>query len=171
MTDGRGNSVNHAWTDPIVARLRELHAQGLSCSRAAKALNTEFKTAFSRSAIIGKLNRLGLSWRGASAPAPQQFNQFKTAKIAKAREIVQVLADAKCSPVSAGGIKAVEHLLFATEYKGRVEAGDITSAVLGLGLDADKEAAVLAVAHNIPQWKALAAVLFRRASRGRRRAA
>lgn len=86
MSEGRGTGINHAWTDPIVARLRQLHAEGLSCSQAAMALNKEFQTSFSRNSVIGKLNRLGLSWRGASAPTTaQQFNQSKVARIAKAR--------------------------------------------------------------------------------------
>lgn len=89
----------------------------------------------------------------------------------KARIVLQVLADARCAPVSAGQIKAVELLLHGQDYKGEVEPGDITSAILALGVtEAEREARVFAAAHKTPLWQALAVVLFRKARRGRRRA-
>jgi GcrA cell cycle regulator len=45
------------WTEEIVATLRDLHAQGLSCGMIAKRFNV------SRNAVIGKCHRLGLKGR------------------------------------------------------------------------------------------------------------
>lgn len=89
----------------------------------------------------------------------------------KARVVLQVLAEAHCAPVRADGVKAVDTLLSDPEYKGQVEAADITSAMLRLGPDAEREAKVFAAAHNVPVWRGLTVILFREARRGRRRAA
>lgn len=89
----------------------------------------------------------------------------------RARVVLQVLAEARCAPVRADGIKAVDVLMNDTEYKGQVEASDLTSALLRLGPDAEKEARVFAAAHNVQVWRGLAVVLFKEARRGRRRAA
>lgn len=89
----------------------------------------------------------------------------------KARIILQVLAEARCTPITAGQIKAVEMLLHDAEYRDQVQAADITSAILAMGPDvAEQEAKVFAAAHNVPVWRALGIVLFKRARRGRRRA-
>lgn len=88
-----------------------------------------------------------------------------------ARVVLQALAEAHCAPVRADGIKAVDALLYDAEYKGQVTPADITSAILHLGPQAEKEARLFAAAHNVPVWKGLTVVLFRGARRGRRRAA
>lgn len=88
-----------------------------------------------------------------------------------ARIILQTLADARCAPVRADGIKAVEVLLHDPEYKGQIEATAITSALLSLGPTADREAAIFAAAHKVQVWRGLTVVLFKEARRGRRRAA
>lgn len=89
----------------------------------------------------------------------------------RSRIVLQVLAEAHCAPVRADGIKAVDTLLSDPEYKGQVEPSDITSTLLHLGPDAEKEARVFAAAHNVPVWRGLTVVLFKGARRGRRRAA
>lgn len=89
----------------------------------------------------------------------------------KARIILQVLAEARCAPVTAGQIKAVEMLLHDAEYRDHVAPADITSALLALGVgEAEREAKVFAAAHNVPAWRGLGVILFRKARRGRRRA-
>jgi len=88
-----------------------------------------------------------------------------------ARVVLQTLSEAHCAPVGAGGIKAVEALLHDGEYKGQVTAADITSALLTMGSEAEREGKIFAVAHNVPIWRGLAVVLFKGARRGRRRAA
>ncbi|WP_374578317.1 hypothetical protein [Phenylobacterium sp.] len=88
----------------------------------------------------------------------------------KARIVLQALAEARCAPINAGQIKAVEMLLHDGEYRDHVEAGDVTSALMALGVGAaEQEAKVFAAAHNVPQWRALGIIIFRRARRGRRR--
>ena len=89
----------------------------------------------------------------------------------RAREVLQVLTEARCAPISAAGIKAVEMLLHDQEYAGQVQAADLSSTILELGPAADQEAKVFAAAHSVPLWKALGIVLYRRSRRGRRRAA
>lgn len=89
----------------------------------------------------------------------------------KARLVLQVLVEAGAAPVAAGQIKAVEMLLCDAEYREEVSPGDITSALLALGIGvAEQEAKVFAAAHKVPVWRALGVVLFRKARRGRRRA-
>lgn len=88
-----------------------------------------------------------------------------------ARVVLQVLAGAHCAPVRADGIKAVDTLLYDAEYKGQVTAADLTSAILQLGPQAEKDARLFAAAHNVSVWKGLTVILFRGARRGRRRAA
>lgn len=87
----------------------------------------------------------------------------------KARIVLQVLTEARCAPVSAGQIKAIEMLLHDGEYAGAVDAGDLTTALIALGDDAEREARIFAAAHKVPVWRALGIVLFKRATRGRRR--
>lgn len=89
----------------------------------------------------------------------------------RARQILQALVEARCAPVSAGLIKAVEMLAFDPEYEGQVELSDVTSALLADPAGVEKEAEVFAAAHGVRLWKALGIVLFKRSRRGRRRAA
>lgn len=89
----------------------------------------------------------------------------------RAREILQVLVEARAAPVAAGQIKAVECLLHDGEFKGEIEPSAITSALIALGSASDQEAAVFAATHQVPLWRALAIVLFRKGRRRGRRAA
>lgn len=89
----------------------------------------------------------------------------------RAREILQVLVEAKSAPVAAGQIKAVECLLHDPEFKGEIEPSGIVNALLILGSGADQEAAVFAATHNTPLWRSLAIVLFKKGRRRGRRAA
>lgn len=90
----------------------------------------------------------------------------------RSREILQALVQARCAPVGAQAIKAVETLMFDAEYKGEVTLEEITTALIAIGPEgAEREAKVFAASHNVPIWRGLAVVLFRRASRGRRRKA
>lgn len=91
--------------------------------------------------------------------------------VAKARVVLQVLTEARCAPVRAEGIKAVDLLLSDPEYRGQVDPKDLTTALIAMGSRAETEARVFAVAHNIQIWRGLAVILFKEARRGRRRAA
>jgi hypothetical protein len=88
-----------------------------------------------------------------------------------ARRVLEVLANAGRAPITARGIKAVELLLYDTEYKGEIDGPDITTAIMSLGAEAERDAAVFAAAHNVPIWRALAVVLFRKGKRRGRRSA
>lgn len=89
----------------------------------------------------------------------------------RARQILEVCASAKLAPVSAAIIKAVEALMTDKEYAEHINPADLTTCLREGGVDAEGEARVFAAAHSVPLWKALAAILFKRAKRGRRRAA
>jgi GcrA cell cycle regulator len=52
-----------SWSDESVERLKTLWNEGLSCSRIARAINSEFSTLFTSNAVIGKIHRLGLGGR------------------------------------------------------------------------------------------------------------
>lgn len=87
-----------------------------------------------------------------------------------ARIVLQVLAEAHCSPIRASGIKAVDVILNDHEYKGEVTAKDVTNALMVLGPDvAEREATIFASAHSVPVWRGLVVVLFKEAKRGKRR--
>jgi GcrA cell cycle regulator len=71
-------STSVAWTADRNAKLRELHALGLSASQMAKLLG-----GVTRNAVIGKCNRMGLGPIGggkASAPAQYRRTPVKPAK-------------------------------------------------------------------------------------------
>lgn len=85
--------------------------------------------------------------------------------------ILKALADAELAPVSAGAIKAAAYLLTEPEYANDIEPTAITEVFQALGSKLDQEADVFAPAHGVPKWKGLAIVLFKKARKGRRRAA
>lgn len=89
----------------------------------------------------------------------------------RARQILDVLGPAKLSPVPAAVIKATEELLTNKEYAGQIDPGDLTTAIRASLGEAESEAKIFAATHNIPLWKALTPILFKRCKRGRRRAA
>lgn len=89
----------------------------------------------------------------------------------RAREILQIIAEAKAAPVAAGQIKAVECLLNDPEFKGEIDPSGIVSALLALGTEASREAAVFSATHGVTQWRALAIVLFKKGRRRGRRTA
>ncbi|WP_092496760.1 DUF6551 family protein [Faunimonas pinastri] len=88
-----------------------------------------------------------------------------------AREILQVLVEAGCAPISAEQIRAAEMLLTDAEYSGDIEAADLVTTIIATREDAEREAKTFAAAHQVPRWKALGIVWFKRKPRGRKRAA
>lgn len=89
----------------------------------------------------------------------------------RARQVLEILVQAGCAPVSAGQIKAVDLLLHDPEYAGEMVADDLVSVIVKLGSMADRDAAVFAATHKVPQWKALAITYFRKGRRRGRRSA
>jgi GcrA cell cycle regulator len=63
--------MESVWTDGMIDRLREFCKTTISNSGIAQALNEEFKTGFTRNAIIGKRARLGFD-RPRSVPLQQK---------------------------------------------------------------------------------------------------
>lgn len=53
-------SWNATWAGPYDETLKELHQKGGTSSEIAAAINRKHKTSFSRNAVIGRINRLGL---------------------------------------------------------------------------------------------------------------
>lgn len=49
------------WDDEHVALLTQLWSEGLSAAKVAEAINRQFGTDYSRNAVVGKLDRLGLT--------------------------------------------------------------------------------------------------------------
>lgn len=85
----------------------------------------------------------------------------------RARQILEVLANAELAPIKAPDIKAAELLLTDPEYCDSIAAEDLTIAVSGSFED---EAKLFAATHKIPVWKALASVWFRNTKKRRRAA-
>jgi GcrA cell cycle regulator len=61
-------SNNERWADFHSDRMEVLWRQGLSASEIARALTREFGLTYSRNAVIGRANRMGLSGRDKAAP-------------------------------------------------------------------------------------------------------
>jgi GcrA cell cycle regulator len=76
------------WTDEKIAMLKRLHKDGESCSQIAVML----RDGCTRSAVIGKLNRLGLSGRTPSKPSSHytRRGRLKTSLL-KAPKLAPVL--------------------------------------------------------------------------------
>lgn len=90
--------------------------------------------------------------------------------VVRAREVLEVLIRGQATPISTVQIRAVECLLHDDEYREDIDADGIVNAMLKLGFVADQEAAVFAATHNVPVFRALAIVLFRKGKRRARRA-
>lgn len=83
----------------------------------------------------------------------------------KAREVLQALADADLAPISHDQVRAAEALLCDPEYAEDFSPERLTAALRALTPAIMAEVRELAVAKRLPVWRALAALLFRRAAR------
>lgn len=88
----------------------------------------------------------------------------------RARQILEVLANAELQPITGLQIKACETLMTDPEYCEQVEPDALADAIRGNALVLDDEAAVFAATHRMPKWKALTSVWFRRCKKKRRAA-
>lgn len=92
--------------------------------------------------------------------------------VVKARQVLQVLVEAKCAPVSADLIKAAAELLFGPAYAGQIKADDLATTIRGITSTIESEARQLGLAKKLPFWRALVIVLYqRRRGHGSRSAA
>ncbi|MDE2577924.1 MAG: hypothetical protein KGL46_03880 [Hyphomicrobiales bacterium] len=80
-----------------------------------------------------------------------------------ARQVLQVLADAKCAPITPDLIKAVDELLFASHYKGSIKSEDLSTIIRAGGFETETKQ--LAAAKSLPFWRALVIVLSNRRPR------
>src|SRR5262249_22425008 len=69
--ENRHNKFDSGWTDERVACLRQLWSEGLSASQ----ISRQFKLAFTRSAVLGKVHRLGLEAREPRQPARSRLKR------------------------------------------------------------------------------------------------
>lgn len=79
----------------------------------------------------------------------------------RAAEILSALAAADLAPISGDSIRLGELLLCDPAYEGQFDAERLTAAMRGLTAKTHAEARELGIAHRLPVWRALAAVLAR----------
>nr|WP_278422937.1 DUF6551 family protein [Brucella anthropi]DAM62883.1 MAG TPA: Stage 0 sporulation protein J, Chromosome segregation, Chromosome organization [Caudoviricetes sp.] len=77
-----------------------------------------------------------------------------------ARRVLEICHKTNMAPVSAGLIRAVEHLVFAKEYQGEIDVERIPAVVIALGPSLDVEAARFAAERKVPVWRAIASVIY-----------
>lgn len=63
------------WTSERLFRLRQLHDQGLSFSKIARAMNADFNLALTPNACIGKARRANFPMRYKPPPAPKAYKR------------------------------------------------------------------------------------------------
>lgn len=91
--------------------------------------------------------------------------------VMKARMILEVLAKASLTPITADHIKAAEYLMTDPEFHDQFEPEDLTREIETAGKAAEHEAKLFSVAHKVPMWRALAVQWFRKTRKKRRAAA
>jgi GcrA cell cycle regulator len=67
------------WANEHLDALREYLAKGMSYSETAKAINARFKTAYSRSAAIGRARRMGVAGPGHAEDLPSDLPKHRPA--------------------------------------------------------------------------------------------
>lgn len=102
-------------------------------------------------------------------PPPRQTTAISTIKavinkhgVIRAREVLEVLANAEMGPLTAPQIKAVELLLTDIQYAERIAPEELTNAIVDMLFTAEDEAKLFAAAHKVPLWKALAVTWFQK---------
>lgn len=101
--------------------------------------------------------------------SPRQTTAISTIKVVinrhgviRAREVLEVLANAELGPLTAPQIKAVELLLTDKQYAERIAPEELTNTIVDMLFTAEDEAKVFAAAHKVPYWKALAVTWFQK---------
>lgn len=83
--------------------------------------------------------------------------------VERAREVLAALARADLAPIAADHIRAGEALLCDPDYAEDFDAERLTAAMRALSPEITAEARALAAAKQLPAWRALTAMLYRRA--------
>ena len=89
---GRRNNYSTPWTDELIARLKELWAEGFSASQIADELHPLFREGLTRCGVLGKVHRLHL-------PARKPRRHPMTRKVLPHRKPPSVLASPKRPPL------------------------------------------------------------------------
>lgn len=89
----------------------------------------------------------------------------------KARQILEVLANAELAPIGTPHVKAVELLMSDPDYCDQFEPEDLTREIATSGKTAEHEAKLFSVAQKVPLWKALAITWFKKTRKKRKVAA
>lgn len=85
----------------------------------------------------------------------------------QARELLGMLVDADCAPVTAAQIKAVASILTGEDAAGLIDPHDLVRAIRDAGFLAEKEAREFAAVHSLPVWKGLVHVWLKKCRRRR----
>lgn len=85
-----------------------------------------------------------------------------------ARRVLEVCTEARLAPVSAAAIRAVENLLYADEFDGEYDSGDVATALRGHFHTISHEAHAFSAQHKVPLWRGLAVAIGRKTRRRRR---
>jgi hypothetical protein len=85
----------------------------------------------------------------------------------RARQYLEVLAEAKFAPITANQIKAVEHVLNDEEFHRSVTIEALAETLKATAGTLDVEAKRFAAAHSVPVWQGLANVLFQKTKKSR----
>ena len=80
----------------------------------------------------------------------------------RARQYLELLAQAGFAPITANQIKAVEHLLTEAEFSSFITIEDLAQTVKAAGTTIDGEAKRFAATHCVPFWKGLANIWFQK---------
>lgn len=83
----------------------------------------------------------------------------------RATEILSALSDADLAPISGDHLRLAETLLCDDQYAGGLDAERLTVALRSLTARTHAEARELAIAQRLPAWRALAAVIYRNATK------
>lgn len=120
---GRGCGETHEWTAEMEAFVEEAYGKtAKSSSEIASDLNKKFGTNFSRNAVIGKINRLGLREKykeqhGVRAGNKSAGNQYWKKPLTKC---VKSIEEVKSEPVARSKAKPVSPLTI----QNRINVGD-----------------------------------------------
>jgi len=82
-----------------------------------------------------------------------------------ASRVLEILSAAGLAPVNAASVRAVELLLYDEEFAGKMDADEIRQALAVHAEGRANEAKLFAATHQVPYWKALGIVVFKRKSR------
>lgn len=85
----------------------------------------------------------------------------------QARELLTMLAEGGCAPVTAAQIKAVESIITGDDAAGLVDPHDLVRSIKDVGFLAEKEAREFAAVHCVPVWKGLVHVWLKKCKRKR----